>query len=883
MPSAIPTEKRLAGFLAKIEHRTIGPSTSKKYWFVLTDDSPFLYWYKNETDITSLGRISLSGAAFVFDPREPTKFEIHSHGEVHVLQCLDGKSRSKWLQYLQANRRKHYERENVDDILNEVMSITSHSNLAKLGEQSPLNAVDASTLPDSATSSSTMSPIPGTSGAEFVSDTRFYINADGELYPTSLDNPPPLSPNRDLIKSAEELLFKIADETQSKAHKLEEPAKKAIDRARRSIKLPSFSSNSKANNQCENCKDLTKILEELKDRCYELTDEVSANQDLVCALRNESLLTSLQLNVYELRRELNATKEREQKKDAELQKCEAALEAFRESVKTKDEIIMKMWEDHESLEQRSRERAVTVTEAIDIGIPEGIPVDGGTPTEDATRELLDELAVDDVNQLKDLVVGYQSQNHFLNDEVLQLQKIVESLEERERKIIRQNFEIEACFYQLKSRYMMVLNHFRSGFEEAKKKLGPEVIQELLEDVSRPLKFQHREDSVSPRRQSLSIVLNSVAEGAQTDALGFYLHSPTPVETPMSPDEASNDSSKSQDEIMDKAAELKILSDQIVKNIQTEQSKQYLEWLQKWDCFLVNHMSNQTLTSNIELKTLVRQGIPHTYRGRVWKSLVQIVVANAQADSGKNYYQCLVKKGESIENPATDPSLRQIDLDLSRTLPTNIHFNTQDSDKMSQLKRVLYSFRFHNKSVEYCQGLNRIAAVALLYLKEDDAFWFLVAVVEYLQPPEYYTSTLKGAVIDQKVLIDIVQEKVPKVWNHLKNLDVDLSIFTLPWFLTIFVDVLNHELYLHIFDAFLLEGNKVIFRFAIALLKLIEPKLLECPTIGAVHSCLSNLMSLKLEPKELARVAFGIHSFPMKPIESRRQMYANLQQQNGARK
>jgi hypothetical protein len=488
-----------------------------------------------------------------------------------------------------------------------------------------------------------------------------------------------------------------------------------------------------------------------------------------------------------------------------------------------------------------------------------------------------------VNQLKDLVVGYQSQNDFLNDEVLQLQKIVESLEERERKIIRQNFEIEACFYQLKSRYMMVLNHFRSGFEEAKKKLGPEVIQELLEDVSRPLKFQHREDSVSPRRQSLSIVLNSVAEGAQTDALGFYLHSPTPVETPMSPDEASNDSSKSQDEIMDKAAELKILSDQIVKNIQTEQSKQYLEWLQKWDCFLVNHMSNQTLTSNIELKTLVRQGIPHTYRGRVWKSLVQIVVANAQADCGKNYYQCLVKKGESIENPATDPSLRQIDLDLSRTLPTNIHFNTQDSDKMSQLKRVLYSFRFHNKSVEYCQGLNRIAAVALLYLKEDDAFWFLVAVVEYLQPPEYYTSTLKGAVIDQKVLIDIVQEKVPKVWNHLKNLDVDLSIFTLPWFLTIFVDVLNHELYLHIFDAFLLEGNKVIFRFAIALLKLIEPKLLECPTIGAVHSCLSNLMSIKLEPKELAKVAFGIHSFPMKPIESRRQMYANLQQQNGGRK
>lgn len=103
-----------------------------------------------------------------------------------------------------------------------------------------------------------------------------------------------------------------------------------------------------------------------------------------------------------------------------------------------------------------------------LGIPEGIPVDGGTPTEEATQIFLDEANVEDVDQLRDFVIGYKNQNHFLNDEVLQLQKIVESLEERERKIIRQNFEIEACFYQLKSRYMMVLNHFRSGFEEAKK-------------------------------------------------------------------------------------------------------------------------------------------------------------------------------------------------------------------------------------------------------------------------------------------------------------------------------------------------------------------------------------------------------------------------------
>jgi hypothetical protein len=63
--------------------------------------------------------------------------------------------------------------------------------------------------------------------------------------------------------------------------------------------------------------------------------------------------------------------------------------------------------------------------------------------------------------------------------------------------------------------------------------------------------------------------------------------------------------------------------------------------------------------------------------------------------------------------------------------------------------VLYLIKH---SFAYLQGLNRIAAVALLYLNESDAFWLLVAVVEHLQPPDYYSQTLAGALADQKVLL-----------------------------------------------------------------------------------------------------------------------------------
>ncbi|KHN71806.1 TBC1 domain family member 2B, partial [Toxocara canis] len=92
----------------------------------------------------------------------------------------------------------------------------------------------------------------------------------------------------------------------------------------------------------------------------------------------------------------------------------------------------------------------------------------------------------------------------------------------------------------------------------------------------------------------------------------------------------------------------------------------------------------------------------------------------------------------------------IELDLARTLPTNKFFDEPTSTKIAALRRVLCAYRFHNKAVGYCQGLNRLAAIALLFLDESDAFWFLVACVEHLQPQDYYTPSLLCAVADQKV-------------------------------------------------------------------------------------------------------------------------------------
>jgi Rab-GTPase-TBC domain len=61
---------------------------------------------------------------------------------------------------------------------------------------------------------------------------------------------------------------------------------------------------------------------------------------------------------------------------------------------------------------------------------------------------------------------------------------------------------------------------------------------------------------------------------------------------------------------------------------------------------------------------------------------------------------------------------------------------------------------------------------------------------------------------QRVLKELVAEKLPQLHAHFTALQCDTSMFTFNWFLVLFVDNLPVEAYLRVWDTFLYEGNKV---------------------------------------------------------------------------
>lgn len=153
-------------------------------------------------------------------------------------------------------------------------------------------------------------------------------------------------------------------------------------------------------------------------------------------------------------------------------------------------------------------------------------------------------------------------------------------------------------------------------------------------------------------------------------------------------------------------------------------------------------------------------------------------------------------------------------------------------------------------------MNYIVGLLLLFHSEAEAFWMLVVITEDLLPPKIYTKNLIGTVTEMKVFNGIIKQKCSAILEKVQSGEiVDLDMLISPWFLTIYINVLPIEAVLRTWDSFFYEGHKILYRMAIAILKLLECDILRLKEPMEVVQLIQKAPQRMLQVEKLMKTAF----------------------------
>ncbi|XP_052006174.1 TBC1 domain family member 2A [Xyrauchen texanus] len=839
---------KLCGYLNKQG----GPLKAwKSRWFTYEEKSCQLFYYRMAQDINPLGKVDLSRATFSYPLQgEEGTFHIQTPERTVILKAANRDAQMYWLQQLQLKRalyrEQHSRHQSLPRADNQTLDSTPSANnstadfLPMVKTPSGLVGEEAASLPAPGVKNplnvsikhplielqNTMYSLLCRQSQE-IRESVFHVDddhnpSDTQKTPSKASTLPVPTPGSSLTPESSKA------RCQSLHENLQGQCLSTVPQNRKSSKEKSKPPELKGANAFEHTS-------HLHQENLSLAEEVKTQKELVVLLHK--VVEAAQLEKCTFAQFLAAEGEQERlellrhgerrmaKMQHHIESLQLENETLQRDLSQRDAHVAELQESVQLLMQKNQAKQEVI-----LKLSEKLAACDANQqsTNGLKSETFKHLALENEN-LKDDLKAYTIQNKFLNSEIYQLTTLWRKSSEQEKSLMLKCAVLEASNCQMESRYLGILQKLQQS---------KELNSEQREEVKKVIK-----DSVQADLNT-AIKLNPISD---YDEFGFKI---------------AIDYKAEDLKLLAKIQALEIRSQNLLK--QEECDGPLLARCTQ----LLFGRPEEELSSSPELKSLLRTGLPREYRAKVWHFMIHTRTREYRERYPDRYQ-------ELCEKSRTSPHLvpRQIQLDLDRTLTNNQHFSPSSS-LITQLERVLQAFSWQKPTVGYVQGLNRLAAIALLVLqKEEDAFWCLVAIVEYIMPHDYYTKDLLGCQADQRVFKDLMWEKLPRLMAHLEAQRVDVSLITVEWFLVLFVESLPSRILFKIWDAFLYEGTKVIFRYALALFKYREEHILK------IHDSVEMYQYLRLFPntiadgRKLTSIAFNdMNPLPMKLLRNRRAVH-----------
>ena len=273
-------------------------------------------------------------------------------------------------------------------------------------------------------------------------------------------------------------------------------------------------------------------------------------------------------------------------------------------------------------------------------------------------------------------------------------------------------------------------------------------------------------------------------------------------------------------------------------------------LQKWFRMVnkpygIKYFMAYKLTSN--LKQEIRMGIPDALRAQTWYHLCQ---ANVAKEKMPNL--------SVLDDMAVGPRVKEeIGRDIDRTFPRHVQFTVKDGDGQKSLRRLLMRYAAVDATAGYCQGMGFVAGMFLMYMDEDSAFYSFYSTLQFPPTPLrplYFEDMLE---VQRKLYIlnELGHLLASQLWAHLEEESVHPSMYATDWLMTLFTRGFPFELVTRVWDVFLNESYKVIYRVCLALLLEKEALILN----SGFEQIMAIIKSLteEVDTEKILKIAFSL--------------------------
>jgi len=147
-------------------------------------------------------------------------------------------------------------------------------------------------------------------------------------------------------------------------------------------------------------------------------------------------------------------------------------------------------------------------------------------------------------------------------------------------------------------------------------------------------------------------------------------------------------------------------------------------------------------------------------------------------------------------------------------------------------------------------------VLLSYLPQEDAFWLLVTLMHDYGMEGLYRPGLPRFRLVSFQFERLFERSLPKLARHFESECVFSSMYASQWFITVFSYSLPFDVVVRVWDIFIAEGWKIVFRVALGLLRMGQKELLKRDFEGIVPYIKSELVDT-LDPETMINAALKV--------------------------